>query len=241
MGPTRRRNSRWPRTACCYGTTCAGGGVTNGSVFRLDTSGENYTVLHRFSGSGDGKTPYAGLIQGLDGALYGTTIGGGTSTNGTLFKLNTDGSGYSVLYSFIASTNGQNPYAELLQTTNGLLYGTTYAGGTNGRGAVFRFSLSVSNFTVVYHFKSSGNDGQNPRAALILGKDGVLYGTTYQGGSVNAGTVFKVATNGSGYSLIRSLSGHGRHPSLCGLDPGARQRTLRHYLPEWDERWWDGV
>src|SRR5579864_7863515 len=83
-----------------------------------------------------GEEPHSGLIQGADGALYGTTQLGGSSNAGTVFKMNCDGSGYTVLHIF-GGNDGQTPYGRLAQGANGNLFGTTVFGGTNGYGAVF--------------------------------------------------------------------------------------------------------
>src|SRR5215471_16167291 len=86
-----------------------------------------------------GAVPQAPLLIGVDGAFYGTTLNGGKSGKGTVFRLNTNGSGYIVLHSFDATgADGQNPYAGLIQATDEALYGTTYSGGSNGVGTVFK-------------------------------------------------------------------------------------------------------
>src|SRR2546425_843462 len=83
-----------------YGTTLQGGSENMGTAFRVDRNGEGYTVLHQFSvNGGDGQSPMA-LAQGMDGALYGTTSIGGSNRIGTVFKMNKDGSGYTVLHQF---------------------------------------------------------------------------------------------------------------------------------------------
>jgi uncharacterized repeat protein (TIGR03803 family) len=128
-----------------YGTTQSGGPpgdifhpTGSGTVFKLNKNGSGYTVLHRFPGmAGDGAEPWAGLVEGRDGALYGTTLGGGTNNLGTVFKLKKDGSGYAVLHNFLnIEVDGNRPMAGLLAGSDGALYGTT-DGATPGTG---RFS-----------------------------------------------------------------------------------------------------
>ncbi|HYG36864.1 MAG TPA: choice-of-anchor tandem repeat GloVer-containing protein, partial [Clostridia bacterium] len=97
-------------------------------------------VLHSYSGDADGQQPNAGLVQGTDGVLYGTTYLGGSNRAGTIFKVNPDGSGNTPIYQFEASTD--NPFglaypSGLIQGTDGALYGTTGHGGTEGYGSVF--------------------------------------------------------------------------------------------------------
>lgn len=121
-----------------YGTASAGGPNNRGTVFAVTASG-NVRVVHSFKGypKGDGAYPYAGLIA-YKGTLYGTTRGGGTNGDGTIFSLKPTGEEH-VLYNFTVAPNGTQPYARLLQL-NGVLYGTTRLGGKSSDGTVFRIS-----------------------------------------------------------------------------------------------------
>jgi uncharacterized repeat protein (TIGR03803 family) len=177
-----------------YGTTTlggnlgCGGGYGCGTVFKLDASGIE-TVLHSFSGGQDGEEPtHAGLIHDAAGNLYGTTAYGGTSDNGTVFKLNAGGK-YKVLYSFTGA-NGANPKAGLIRDAAGNLYGTTLKGGSSDHGTVFKLDAS-GHQTVLHSF--AGADGSYPSTGLIRDAAGNLYGTTAFGGASDFGTVFKVA------------------------------------------------
>jgi uncharacterized repeat protein (TIGR03803 family) len=169
-----------------YGTT-EGGGDGNGSVYRIDPSGSLATI-HLFNGS-DGAGPDAGLIQGTDGNLYGTTVGGGSAGLGTIFKINFSGH-LTTLYNFSLS-DGANPRAGLVQGADGNLYGTTSYGGTNFEGTIFRMDSS-GNVTVLRNF--SGPDGAGPYAAMTQGVDGALYGTAQGGGAGGGvGVVYRLA------------------------------------------------
>jgi uncharacterized repeat protein (TIGR03803 family) len=98
--------------------------------------------LHAFAKSGsDGEIPYAGLIQGSDGNLYGTTYNGGASGLGTVFKVTPSGT-ETVLYSFAGGSDGKHPYGGVIQGSDGNFYGTTYQGGTSGLGTVFKVTPS---------------------------------------------------------------------------------------------------
>lgn len=125
-----------------YGTTIGGGTYGNGTVFVVSTNGLFFTNLYSFTGGNDGSQPQAGLT--LSGnTLYGTTSGGGTATNGTLFAIHTDGSGFTSLYSFTGGSDGANPQADLVLSGN-TLYGNATAGGSSGNGTVFSFTLPSS-------------------------------------------------------------------------------------------------
>ena len=174
-----------------YGTTEFGGSSDSGTVFKVDPSGSE-TVLYSFTNSGgDGAYPFAGLLMDTAGNLYGTTTQGGSSNNGTVFKVDSSGS-ETVLYSFTNSGgDGQSPEAGLIMDAAGNLYGTAHGGGSFGNGIVFKVDPSGSE-TVLHGFTGSGGDGADPEAGLIMDKAGNLYGTTAFGGSSDNGTVFKL-------------------------------------------------
>ncbi len=156
--------------------------------------------------STNGADPWAGLL--LSGkTLFGTTIAGGTNNNGTIFKINTDGSGFTNLYSFTSLANnsvnkltngdGAQPYGKLILSSN-LLYGTTRNGGMGGNGTVFAVSTNGTGFTTLYSFAAGANngagiltniDGAEPTSGLVLSGN-TLYGTTEHGGTNGTGTVF---------------------------------------------------
>src|SRR5205085_1785322 len=153
-----------------------------GTVFQITTAGA-FTNLYSFgsnpSGT-DGGFPYSGLMQAGNGGLYGTTAHGGINGNGTVFQL-TAGGGYSSLYSFSALINytnadGCQPWASLIQATDGGLYGTTVNGGTttHNYGTVFR--ITTDGALAAIHSFSGGADGGRPIAGLIQASDGSLYG-----------------------------------------------------------------
>ena len=189
-----------------YGTTQLGGAFQAGTVFRVQPDGSAYTVLHSFNG-GDGNQPFAGLTQGPDGTLYGTTVFGG------VFKLQPDGSGLTPL-------GGVGFFSDSPVTlgTDGMLYGATSQGGANGSGLLFRMTTDGNELTELRSF--SGNDGASPNA-VIMGTDGRLYGTTRYGGDFNQGSVFRMLPDGTGFVTLRLLSG------LDGASPAAL-----HQLPD---------
>lgn len=167
-----------------YGTTAAGGTAGAGVVFKLDASGQE-TVLHDFKGP-DGASP-GGVILGSAGNLYGTTSGGGKYAGacaltgcGVVYKLDAAGQ-ETVLHSFTDGIDGGNPYGGVILDPAGNLCGTTYLGGADNMGAVFRVD-AYGQETTVYSFPGAAN-GNYPQAGVILDLSGSLYGTTYNGGN----------------------------------------------------------
>ena len=189
-----------------YGATSRGGSADYGSVFRMDQTGTNFTVLTSFSWSGsDGWNSQASLTEASDGFLYGTTFNGGSNDFGTVFKIIKDRTGYSVLHHFDWHSDGAFPKGTVIEGTNGALYGTAFEGGTNGYGTVFRLNKDGTGFTVLHHFSGLKRDGSHPQSSLLLASDGVLYGTTAQGGEHGWGTLFKLNQNGNNYAVVRSI------------------------------------
>ena len=182
------------RDGSFYGTTRYGGTNNLGTVFNISTSGA-LTSLYSFTGTNDGANPLAGLVQGSDGNFYGTTPFGGTNNFGTVFKITTNGV-LTSLYSFGGTNDDANPYATLVQGSDGNFYGTTEAGGTNGLGAVFKITTNGA-LTSLYSF-TGGADGAYPRVGLVQGSDGNFYGTTAgHGPFFYPCAVFQISANGA--------------------------------------------
>jgi uncharacterized repeat protein (TIGR03803 family) len=175
---------------------------------------QTLTTLYSFRSSTHGSLPEGILVQALNGNLYGTTYLGGANSSpfsrqgaGTVFAINPEGT-LATLHNFCAQANcadGSNPSAGLVQATQAEFFGTTYSGGTNGVGTVFKITASRE-LTTVYAFCSQigCTDGANPRAGLVQAADGNLYGTTTLGGLNNSrcnaagcGTIFKITPSGT--------------------------------------------
>ena len=199
-----------------FGTTGGGGTYNEGTVFSINTNGTGFTVLYNFTGTNDGANPYASLILS-DSTLFGTTGQGGTNNEGTVFSINTNGSGFTVLHSFIGTNDGAYPQASLI-LADGTLFGTTKQGGTNNEGTVFSINTNGSGFTVLHNFTGTTNDGANPFAGLIL-SGSTLFGTTW--GQMYPQsypfTVFSMSTNGAGFTVLyHSFTGQVNEP-ISGL------------------------
>jgi len=185
-----------------YGTTNNGGIDDHGMIFKIGPTG-TYKVLYRFCAQAncpDGANPGAGLVQGTDGQLYGTTVHGGVSDHGTVFKITTIGT-LTNLYSFCPKAfckDGNHPRAALIQAMGGDFYGTTEEGGAHQAGTIFKIDRSGF-LTTLYSFCARANcaDGESPVAALVQANDGNFYSTTQVGGTNNVGTVFKITPKGT--------------------------------------------
>src|ERR1022692_910135 len=202
---------------------------------------QTFTTLHSFDGT-DGDQPWAGLVQASNGDLYGTTVAGGANGGGTVFKIAPNGT-ETTLYSLCAQgypncPDGYEPYAGLVQATNGELYGTTTYGGSrtnypcdffHGCGTVFKITPSGT-LTTLYSFCSQNEcpdvlttlydfcaqagcqDGESPWAGLVQATNRDLYGTTGGGGASGPGTVFKIVPGGTLMTLHSFDSEDGASP-----------------------------
>ncbi len=211
-----------------YGTTTAGGtgscSAGCGTVFELTPSsgGWTETVLYAFSGGNDGSNPYAPVVFDTAGSLYGTTIQGGTIGSncsagcGVVFRL-TPASGTwneSVLYSFAGGNDGSYPYASVIADASGSWYGTTSAGGSYGKGTVYKLTSGSSGWTeTLLHTMTGGLDGSSPYGPVVLDAAGILYGTAIQGGSAGYGVVFEILPNSHGGWRERVIHNFGNAPS----------------------------
>jgi uncharacterized repeat protein (TIGR03803 family) len=202
-----------------YGTTASGGANGFGALFRLSYHGADNswteTVLHSFNFTNDGTEgyyPLSGVIMDASGNLYGTTQWGGTYNSGTVYRLKPAGETWieTLLYSFNDNDqDGYEPYAPLIFDGAGNLYGTTYSGGTSGKGCggsgcgtVFELTPVGKGWkeSVLFSFKDNLKDGFKPWGGVVFDKAGNLYGTTSGGGPAfggGAGTVFQLSPNGN--------------------------------------------
>lgn len=185
-----------------YGVARGGGSSGGGTVYSINADGTGFTNLHSFTGVSDGSTPKGGLV--LSGAtLFGTASGGGSSSQGTVFAIKTNGTGFTNLHSFSAASDGSRPQAGLILSGN-ILFGTAHDGGTSGAGTVFAVNTNGTGFTNLHNF-TSASDGANPATALVLSGNN-LYGVAQGGGSSGSGTVFAISTNGTGFTNLYNFT-----------------------------------
>jgi uncharacterized repeat protein (TIGR03803 family) len=210
-----------------YGTTFNGGTNNVGVAFKMQTNGAGFTNLHTFSNvAADSAHPFAGLAQGTNGMLFGVSSNGAASSGGAIFRLTTNGTGYANLHSFTGTSgDGLNPLGSLVCDTNNTLYGVTWLGGASGLGTVFKINGDGTGYSVLTSFTGVGGtaSGGQPRGALIIGLDGILYGTTEIGGLApfggsGDGVAFRVNRNGTSYTVLWAFNA--AEPNFTdGADP----------------------
>ena len=207
-----------------YGAAKFGGFGSVGTLWGINTNGSNFRVIYQCTGRGGISGPQCALVADPSGQkLYGTSLSGGegsdgTARNGTVFAINTDGSGLAILHSFsYLDGNGITPECGLVLSPSGrTLYGTTSSGGSAFVGTVFAVNIDGSGFITLHHFSALNppltnttagphlnGDGAYPNVALTLSKDGLtLFGTTGLGGMAGYGTIFSLATDGTAFTTL---------------------------------------
>jgi len=188
-----------------YGMTGQGGSGNFGTIFKINPDGGGYHVLHSFSGNtSDGAWPSGSSLISSNGVLMGLTAG--SDTGGTVFQINADGTGFTLLHLFASEGcygDGGVPYASLL-ASGGILYGMTAWGGGEGQGTIFKINPDGNGYERIHDF--SGEDGAFPEGALTA-FDGELYGMTMQGGTDYLGTIFKINPDGGGFQILHPFEG----------------------------------
>lgn len=199
-------DGQWPTSAVVidaagnlYGTTYNGGNSSAcqpspygcGTIYKIDPAG-NETILHDFSKT-DGRDVFSGIIMDAAENFCGTTDGGGTFDDGTLYKFDSNHV-LTVLVNFESNTIGATPSGGLVRDFAGNLYGTVAFGGPSNAGGVFKWETQGQ--LRFLHWFTGDPDGHAPEAALIRDNAAHLYGTTSLGGVANAGTVFRLDKNG---------------------------------------------
>jgi len=195
-----------------YGTTVAGGTAGYGNIFKMTPAGV-LTSLYSFTNGADGSFPDSTLVQGTDDNFYFMTRGGALGY-GAVFKMTADGT-LSTIYTFTNGTDGSYPVGALVQGSDGNFYGATRFNTIRGfvfYGTIFKITTDGL-LTTLYPLNFT--DGTHPYAGVIQGSDGNFYGTTYDGGSSGNGTVYRIAPNGSFFTLL----------NFNGFDDGAHPQS----------------
>jgi uncharacterized repeat protein (TIGR03803 family) len=177
---------------------------------------QTFTTLKSFGilTNVSGFYPNAPLVQGADGTLYGMASAGEGSVRGTVFRMQPDGNGFTVLKWFTNGLEGTGPYGGLALSGD-TLYGATSQGGSVGAGTLFKVETNGTGFAVLKEF--TGTDGASPQGGLTL-SGSTLYGTTTSGGGSGNGTLFKLNTDGTSFTVLMHLGGtNGSGPSALTL------------------------
>ncbi len=179
------------------------GGNGRGTIFSVNTNGSDHVIQTNFKANAN-NSPQSGLIKTTNGKLAGTIMAGGTPANGVVFSMNADGTGYSVVHNF-QFTDGQRPFGNMVEGSNGVLYGMTFDGGAFNSGIVFKVNKDGSGFSALREFQ--GTQGLHPLGGLIQASDGDLYGMTKEGGAFGVGNLFKIKPDGSGFTILLEFDG----------------------------------
>ena len=187
-----------------YGTTSLGGASGNGTIFEVKHSGKKWieSVIYSFKGGSDAVNPAAGVTLDAESNLYGTTSFGGASGDGAVYKLQPSGSHWkeTILYSFQGGNDGQNPVGGVVLDKTGDLYGSTFDGGVNGGGTVYKLSRGSKSWKLTTIYSFSGGYG-GPYNKLTFDAKGNIYGTTNAEGAHGDGSVFKLSPSQGGWKF----------------------------------------
>jgi uncharacterized repeat protein (TIGR03803 family) len=207
-----------------YFASVLGGEGMAGAVGRLTPEGV-LSTLYSFSEDGsEGAQAYGSLIQASDGHLYGTNYTYGGQGLGTLYRLTLDGE-FTLLHDFGGGEpNGALPYTGVTEGPDGYLYGTSHVGGTRNKGTIYRIAKDGTDYSVIHNFND--NDGENPQGALVVGADGLLYGTTLVGGAQDRGAIYRISTSGAfellySFPRLGALNGQLLATNATGANPKA--------------------
>ena len=215
-----------------YGVTEYGGASGSqsagfGTIYKI-AAGGGQSVLYSFTGGDDGGHPLDVLVRDKAGNLYGVARDFGHFHSGVVFKLSHTGV-YSVLYAFTGGADGGDPIGGLaLDSAGSILYGTTNRGGGANLGTVFKIALGATPVFTTLHSFGGGGDANLPTTELVFDKAGDLFGTTGLGGEFDAGTVYKIAPDGT-ESVVYSFSpvnGHQDGPAAAVLVKGTLSSTV---------------
>ncbi len=180
-----------------FATAPIGGPGGGGTVFGLNVDGSDFTLLKSFlvDGSGPGFGPIA---RGPGGYYYGTVMEGGLGS-GSIYKTQLDGTGYSIIHHF-DNVHGGTPLGGVTIGPDGRIFGTTSAGGSQGRGTIYSVNSDGTDYRLLHEF--AGTDGESPRSTLVWGSTFDLYGVAYTGGAYSRGTLYRINSDGTGFTVL---------------------------------------
>jgi uncharacterized repeat protein (TIGR03803 family) len=191
-----------------YGITRTGG-VGGGVIYKVKTDGTEYTILRELA-TIDGNVSSGGLMEAANGKLYGMTSNGGFYGYGSIFSIDKDGSNFNVIFRFndnLPFKTGYAPRGDLVQGSDGYLYGNLFSGGENSKGVLFKIQPDGTNFSKIVVFDGTSK-GQLPGLTPLHASDGKLYGVTQSGGAANYGCIFMVNADGSNFTRLFDFDGN---------------------------------
>jgi uncharacterized repeat protein (TIGR03803 family) len=194
--------------------TTSGGSYFRGTIFSYDPVTSTYTNVKDFDYT-NGASPYGSLVQASNGKLYGMTRDGGSTGRGVIFSYDAATSTYIKLLDF-DGTNGASPHGDLIQASDGKLYGMTNKGVGSDSGVIFSYDPAASTYTKLIDF--DGTNGSKPFGSLIQASDGKLYGMTNSGGSNHAGVTFSYDPVTLTYAKLSDFNGsNGSYPQYTSF------------------------
>jgi uncharacterized repeat protein (TIGR03803 family) len=201
-----------------FGRTLFGGSSDDGTIFTIKPDGTDYTIVHSFAGGpNDGSQPHHDQLRQQGNILYGATLLGGQANQGVIFSLNTDGSGFNVIHSFLGGPDdGAQPHSNPMPD-GPVLYGLTSMGGAQNEGTIYQINPDGSDFAVLYSFVTP--TGTDPHGFVIVDHNN-LYGMTREGGPSGDGAIFRYDLNKGEYHALHLFQGSpsdGATPDHGGL------------------------
>ncbi|MBL7981184.1 MAG: T9SS type A sorting domain-containing protein [Flavobacteriales bacterium] len=200
-----------------YGATYGGGG-SGGSIFRVDPATDTYTILYALNQTTDGGAITSLLYRATDGQLYGCAAYGGANNAGTLFRFNPATNTYTKMHDLGGGANGKTPYGGLTEGGNGWYYGTTFEGGTDNKGILFKYAPGSNTFVKLLDF--TGPNGQSPWTAPIPFAADELWGTTANGGSNGNGMIYRLTPSTDTFEQRYSFSALAGGLLFSNVTPG---------------------
>jgi len=195
-----------------YGLTAKGGTYDNGTIYELTLESFVVTKKFDFNSAVSGSSPYGTPILASNGKIYGVTSSGGANDHGVLFEFDPTTDEFTKKIDFLSTTTGSNPIGDLMQASNGMLYGTTSQGGDHGNGVLFEYDIAANAITKRVDFDAAVS-GAQPKGGLFQSTNGRLYGTTYAGGTHDLGVLYEYDITTSTYTKQLDFNGgNGANP-----------------------------
>jgi uncharacterized repeat protein (TIGR03803 family) len=190
-----------------YAMTSGGGAIGNGTVYRIGTNAAGFTLLHSFANSPTNGSDPLGTLAQSGSTFYGMTQGGGSvvPNDGTVFAINADGTGFNIIHAFMGgAADGSSPLGSPV-LSGSTVYGMTMQGGTANLGVVYKANADGTGFQVIHSFTGGPGDGQGPSYSKLVVSGTTIYGMTPSGGTTGLGVIFKMNTDGTGFTVMHSF------------------------------------